>query len=178
MKTFKWILSACLLTSAAVIVVPASAQNANDSAIVQAAKDTAKERASDKKKTTRVYTNDDFSQRHEQPPDSANGTAATGTPGANKPGDAAKSVNDNQKLKDLQKKLAESKGHEQDLRRQLDTLQKKADVETSVDRRNMYLEMISDQQTTLAEYRRTQNDLEKQIEEEKKAEEKNKESQK
>jgi len=177
MKTLKWILSACVLTGAAVIVVPASAQNVNDSAIVQAAKKTAKERASDKKKT-RVYTNEDFPQRHEQPLASPNGTAATGTPGANKPGDAATSANGDQKLKDLQKKLAESKGHEQNLRKQLDTLQKKADVETSVDRRNMYLEMISDQQTTLAEYRRTQNDLEKQIEEEKKAEEKNKESQK
>ncbi|MDT8066685.1 MAG: hypothetical protein ROO76_00825 [Terriglobia bacterium] len=183
MKTRHWILASTLALLAVALAQPAAAQN--DSAIVQAAK-----QKSSEKKSGHVYTNDDFPDS-QAPPD--NNTASQGDASAMtdqgdgakadvsgdktdakagdkkadpKSADAAKAADD-QKLKDLEGKLSDAKKGEQDLQRKLDTLQQKADSTQDQFRKNMYLDMISNQQITLSEFRREQESLTAQIEQEK-----------
>lgn len=163
------------------LVAPAAAQN--DSAIVHAAKQKANE-----KKSGHVYTNEDFAES--PAPDTAAASQGTGAPGSTsgdaltapdgsdkadakadkkadpKSADSAKAADD-QKLKDLEAKLADAKKGEQELQRKLETLQEKADSTQDQFRKNMYQDMISNQQVTLSEFRREQESLGAQIAQEK-----------
>lgn len=180
MKPGNWIFAGALAVLAVAFSLPASAQS--DSAIVQAAKQKASQ-----KKTGHVYTDDDFPQSSapdtaapSQGTDAAAQSGATTTDAANdkadskagqkktdgKPADAAKAADD-QKVKDLEAKLADAKKGEQELQRKLDTLQQKADATQDPFRKNMYQDMISNQQVTLDEFRKSQESLAAQIEQEK-----------
>lgn len=179
MKPGNWIFAGALAVLGIALSLPASAQN--DSAIVQAAKQKASQ-----KKTGHVYTDDDFPQS--SAPDTSatsQGTDTTGSAGTTtsdaatdkadakpgdkksdgKPGDAKAA--DNQKLKDLEAKLADAKKGEQELQRKLDTLQQKADATQDPFRKSMYQDMISNQQVTLDEFRKSQESLAAQIDQEK-----------
>jgi len=155
----------------------------NDSSLVQASK-----QKSTDKKAKRVFTNDDYPEKPElSPAPAATGTsvsdakggmpkevpaaAADAKPADGKPeegkSDEKKPVVKEPKQAELEKKLDTSKKEEQDLRQKLAKLQEKADNETDENRRGMYLDIISNQQTTLSEYRHNQEDLQKQIENEK-----------
>lgn len=182
MKARNWVFAAAFALLGITLVVPAVAQS--DSAIVQAAK----QKAGDKK-SGHVYTNEDFpaaqapadntvaSQRN----DIAGSAAAEVTPDASgnkadaksgekkadgKSSDSAKAADDS-KLKELEAKLADAKKGEQELQRKLETLQQKADSTQDSFRQNMYQDMISNQQVTLDEFRKTQESLAAQIEQEK-----------
>ena len=182
MKAGNWIFAGVLVLLGNVLVMPAVAQN--DSATVRAAKQKASE-----KKAGHVYTDEDFPGT-QAPADTTassqgNDTSAT-TAGDAKPdnsgdksdakagekntdgksADSAKAADD-EKLKDLQAKLADAKKGEQELQRKLVSLQEKADGEKEEFRRNMYLDMISNQQVTLSEFRREQENLQSQINREK-----------
>ncbi|MGE5111426.1 MAG: hypothetical protein ACM3JB_11250 [Acidobacteriaceae bacterium] len=166
--------------------LPAVAQN--DSAIVQAAKQKAST-----KKARHVYTNEDYPESPEAAPrdlpagvsDKKGGalrdaeakpdSAATSDANDNtksedgKPEDAKADPNAKQKskLEELQAKLAESKHSEEVLQKNLNDLQEKASNEQSEFRRNMYLDMVSNQQVTLSDFRRQQEQLQQQIDAEK-----------
>lgn len=94
---------------------------------------------------------------------------------ASKPGDAKSdskpdgkadaTSKQNAKLADLKDKLAQTKRDEEALQQKLDTLDEKAKDEKDEFRKNMYLDMVSNQQLTLSEYRRTEEQLQKQINE-------------
>ncbi len=182
MKAGNWILVSTLALLGIALVLPAAAQN--DSAVVQAAK----QKASNKK-SGHVYTDEDFPE-HQTPPDASAATEGDDTgsaarteenaadPSSNKadakPGekkadkstDSAKAADD-AKLKELEAKLADAKKGEQDLQRKLATLQQRADITQDEFRKNMYLDMISNQQVNLQEFRKTQESLTAQIEQEK-----------
>lgn len=155
----------------------------SDSSLVRASK-----QKSTDKRARRVFTNDDYPEKPELAPapsatgaavsDSKGGTAmeapsatADGRPADAKPGDGKgdekKPEAKETKQAELEKKLETSKREELDLRQKLVKLQEKADNETDENRRGMYLDIISNQGTTLSEYRRNQEDLQKQIENEK-----------
>jgi hypothetical protein len=168
--------------------LPAIAQN--DSAVVQAAK-----QKSSPKKARHVYTNEDYPESPEPAPSEMSaGTLVSDTKGGavkdagakadsaapsdakdtaksedGKPEDAKADPNAKQKskLEELQAKLAESKHSEEVLRKNLDDLQEKASNEQSEFRRNMYQDMVSNQQVTLSDFRRQQEQLQQQIDAEK-----------
>jgi len=71
----------------------------------------------------------------------------------------------NAKLADLKDKLAQTKRDEETLQQKLDTLDEKAKNEQDEFRKNMYLDMVSNQQSTLSDYRRKEEQLQKQIDE-------------
>jgi hypothetical protein len=114
----------------------------------------------------------DASAKQDQAPDSAKtpeAKADAAKPENGKADDAKADAKakQNAKIKELEDKLAQAKKSEQQLRANLADLEQKASVEQSEFRRNMYLDMVSNQQVTLSEFRRTQEELEKQIEQEK-----------
>jgi hypothetical protein len=157
----------------------------SESALVRASK-----QKSTDKKAKRVFTNDDYPEKpelspapaatatgamvsdakggaeKEAPAESADAKPANGKPGDGKVDEKKPEVKET-KQAELEKKLDTSKKEEQDLRQKLAKLQEKADNETDENRRGMYLDIISNQQTTLSEYRHNQEDLQKQIENEK-----------
>ncbi len=168
------------LTLGLLVCVTALAQS--DSALVQASK-----QKSTDKKAKRVFTNDDYPEKPELAPApstsaSLSDTKASGTKDASataadakpaegkseegKPEDKKPEAKET-KQAELERKLDTSKREEQELRQKLDKLQEKANNETDENRRNMYLDIISNQQTTLSEYRHNQENLQKQIDEEK-----------
>jgi len=177
----------CLLVAGvAVLAISATAQS--DSDLVRAAK--AKSTA---QKAKHVYTDADFPDKPEaapaepatestggvaKTPDSSDSKAADAS-AAGGQADAAKTsgdkpgagtdakANDKNKVKDLQDKLEEAKKGEADLQRKLDTLDEKAKNEKDEFRKNMYLDMVSNQQSTLSDYRRKEEQLQKQIDERK-----------
>jgi hypothetical protein len=178
--TMKRILYVALSLSL-LLAVNALAQS--DSAVVQASK-----QKSTDKRAKRVFTNDDYPEKPELSPapstagvvlsDSKRGASkeapavtADAKPGESKPEDGKaeekKPEVKETKQAELEKKLETSKREEQDLRQKLDKLQEKADNEKDENRRGMYLDIVSNQQTTLSEYRRNQEELQKQIENEK-----------
>jgi hypothetical protein len=160
----------------------------SDSSLVQASK-----QKSTDKKAKRVFTNEDYPEKPELTPASSSNAAsltdaktlgakdvptamADAKPADSKPADGKPDESKAEEKKpepketkqaELEKKLDTSKREEQDLRHKLDTLQEKADNEKDENRRGMYLDIISNQQTTLSEYRRNQEELQKQIENEK-----------
>lgn len=168
--------------------LPAIAQN--DSAVVQAAKQKAST-----KKARHVYTNEDYPESPGAASSEMSvGTVASDTKGGavkdagakpdgagtsdakdtaksedGKPDDPKADPNAKQKSKldELQAKLAEAKHSEEVLQKNLDDLQEKASNEQSEFRRNMYLDMVSNQQVTLSDYRRQQEQLQQQIDAEK-----------
>ena len=168
--------------------LPAIAQN--DSAVVQAAKQKAST-----KKARHVYTNEDYPESPEAAPSEMSAdTVVSDTKGGavkdagakpdgaatsdakdtaksedGKPDDPKADPNAKQKSKldELQAKLAEAKHSEEVLQKNLDDLQEKASNEQSEFRRNMYLDMVSNQQVTLSDYRRQQEQLQQQIDAEK-----------
>lgn len=182
MKPGNWIFAGALAVLGIALSLPALAQS--DSAIVQAAKQKASQ-----KKSGHVYTDDDFPQSSaqnttapSQGSDIAGSAAQSGAASSDAANDKAdpkagekqpdgKSADakavDNQKLKDLEAKLADAKKGEQELQRKLDTLQQKADATEDPFRKNMYQDMISNQQVTLDEFRKSQESLAAQIEQEK-----------
>jgi hypothetical protein len=165
-------------TLSLMFVIPTAAQS--DSTVVQASK-----QKSTDKKAKKIFTNEDYPEKPELSPASIPSTAgATGRdtkPGADKtvPHVGAEGKPVEVKLDEkqgevketkqalLEKKLDTAKREEQELRQKLAKLQEKADNEADENRRGMYLDIISNQQTTLSEYRRSQEDLQKQIEDEK-----------
>jgi hypothetical protein len=157
----------------------------SDSSLVQASK-----QKSTDKKAKRVFTNDDYPEKPELSPapaaatmgatasdakgdakKEAPATLAEAKPAEGKPedgkADEKKPEAKETKQAELERKLDTSKKEEQDLRQKLAKLQEKANNETDENRRGMYLDIISNQQTTLSEYRHNQEDLQKQIEDEK-----------
>lgn len=167
------------LTLSLLFAVTALAQS--DSSLVQASK-----QKSTDKKAKRVFTNEDYPEKPELSPAPATGSllsdakasdpkASPATTADAKPGDGKpegkpeekKAEAKDSKQAELEKKLETSKREEQDLRQKLDKLQEKADNEKDENRRGMYLDIISNQQTTLSEYRHNQEDLQKQIDDEK-----------
>ncbi len=182
MKPGNWIFASALLVLAIVLAMPAAAQN--DNAIVQAAK----QKASDKK-SGHVYTDEDFpgTQASSATGTTDSGNEATGSttedtspdPKSNKAdaktgnketggksADSAKGADD-EKLKELEAKLADAKNGEQDLQRKLATLQQKAESTQDEFRKKMYQDMIANQQVSLEQFRETQQSLAAQIEQEK-----------
>jgi len=169
-----------VLTFSTLFAMTALAQS--DSSLVQASKT-----KSTDKKAKRVFTNDDYPEKPElapAPPAAASlrdakpsgvkevpATTADAKQPDGKPeegkADEKKPEAKETKQAELEKKLETSKREEQDLRQKLDKLQEKADNEKDENRRGMYLDIISNQQTTLSEYRRNQEELQKQIENEK-----------
>jgi len=170
-----------LLTLAISLAFAVAASAQSESSLVQASK-----QKSTDKKAKRVFTNDDYPERPDLAPATAtasasspaaagkdadpgkNGVAANpaATPGEAKPDEKKVEVPET-KQAELERKLDTSKREEQELRQKLDKLQEKANNETDENRRNMYLDIISNQQTTLSEYRHNQENLQKQIEDEK-----------
>ena len=168
------------LTLSSLFAVTALAQS--DSSLVQASK-----QKSTDKKAKRVFTNDDYPEKPELAPASSSAASLSDTKGHGtkevpattadaKPVDGKPEEGKAEEKKpepketkqaELEKKLDTSKREEQDLRQKLDKLQEKADNEKDENRRGMYLDIISNQQTTLSEYRRNQEELQKQIENEK-----------
>ncbi len=159
-----------------IFAVTAMAQS--ESALVQASK-----QKSTDTKARRVFTNDDYPERPDLAPTAPatgaaisaekGGAAKEGVPSTPDPKQTAAKTDEKapetkeSKQGELEKKLETSKKEEQDLRQKLAALQQKADSETDPNRRGMYEDMISNQQTTLSEYRRNQEDLQKQIDDEK-----------
>jgi hypothetical protein len=76
------------------------------------------------------------------------------------------------KVADLKNKLAQTKRDEEELQQKLDTLDQKAKNEKDEFRKNMYLDAASNQQITLSDYRRKEEQLQKQIDDEGKKQEK------
>jgi hypothetical protein len=171
------------------LLVGMTAVAQSDSSLVQASK-----QKSTDKKAKRVFTNDDYPEKPELSPapagpagavisDAKGGAAkdgpvavADGKPADEKTADGkpadAKADDKKPEVKEtkqaeLERKLDTSKREEQDLRQKLAKLQEKANNETDENRRGMYFDIISNQQTTLSEYRRNQEELQKQIEDEK-----------
>jgi hypothetical protein len=154
----------------------------SDSSVVQASK-----QKSTDKKAKRVFTNEDYPEKPELAPapsasmslsdSKVSGTKEVlATTADAKPAEGKSEEGKTEEKKpepketkqaELEKKLDTSKREEQDLRQKLDKLQEKADNEKDENRRGMYLDIISNQQTTLSEYRRNQEELQKQIENEK-----------
>ena len=157
----------------------------SESPLVQASK-----QKSTDKKAKRVFTNEDYPERPELSPTPATApkgaavsdvkggatkeapsAVAEAKPAEGRPedgkADEKKPEVKETKQGELEKKLETSKREEQDLRQKLAKLQEKADNEADENRRGMYLDIISNQQTTLSEYRHNQEDLQKQIENEK-----------
>ncbi len=184
MRIVRLIVAGCVLAVAAGTgsAVAQQAAQQSDSPLVQAAK-----QKSTTKKAKRVYTNEDYPETAEQPATAPADKPVTAATVAAKPGDAAKAgvpaekdkakpadakgdqakPAEDPKLADLESKLADAKKGESELQRKLNALQDKANNERDENRRNMYLDMISNQQTTLSEFRRTQENLQRQIEDEK-----------
>ena len=165
-----WKLYGLLIAITLLGAAPVAAQN--ESALVQATK----QKATDKK-AKRVFTNDDYP---EQPDAAASDSKEkqAGKADASKP--TSDSKNDPQqkvdasakgatekeaKVAQLQRELDLSKKAEQELRDKLDKEAEQARTASTEFRRNMHYDAISNQQVTLAEFKKKQEELEKQISE-------------
>ncbi len=150
----------------------------------------ASKQKSTEKKAKRIYTDDDMPQHVAPAPEkapapaparsgspaavtavlgqagAANVTAATApTPGTDAPAAVPEAAPDKGAV--LQEKLATVKQERSLLEHKLHALQEKADKADTENHKRIYLEAIENQQTTLTEYDRLRQDIEKQIEEEK-----------
>jgi len=144
----------------------------NDSVLVQATK----QKATDKK-AKRVFTNEDYP---EQTDSVASGSTAKPVAKSDPSKAATDAKNDPQtktetgskgateketKVAQLQRELDLSKKAEQELRDKLDKEAEQARTAPTEFRRNMHYDAISNQQATLAEFKKKQEELEKQISE-------------
>lgn len=156
-------------TALLMLAIPALGQQ--DSALVKAAKAKASE-----KKATHVYTNEDYPERPDLSPAASQGsTADSAEPdsgkneavaGSENKGNAAEkkaAVPANSKVAELQQELATAKQEQQQLRDKLAKLQEKIETDPDENHQRMYREMIDNQQVTLQEYDRKQQELKDKI---------------
>lgn len=175
MKNLKTIPVALSIAAALLCVPLAQAQQPESIAAA------AKQKSSDKK-AKRVITDDDMPQHVVVAPPSApasatpsaavvedekNANSAADGPAASKPEAGASAEAKPDKIAELQAKIEIVKQERSLLEKKLEKLQDKADAADTENHKRMYQETIDNQQTTLAEFDRKQNELEQQIESEK-----------